>query len=77
MSEIVQFSSILILTSTHHVTLTMNDLKNIFVVSIIYQTDEQNLKSLKSTHRFLRYYFLRIFVQILLIIDTHYRLIRC
>ena len=38
MSEIVQFFSILILTSTHHVTLTMTDLKNIFVVSIIYQT---------------------------------------
>ena len=28
MSEIVQFSTILTLTSTHHVTLTMNDLKN-------------------------------------------------
>ena len=39
MSEILQFSSILTLTSTNHVTLTMNDLKNIFVVSIIYQTD--------------------------------------
>ena len=38
MSEIVQFSSILTLNSTHHVTLTMDDLKNIFVVSIIYQT---------------------------------------
>ena len=72
MSEIVKFSSIL--TLTHHVTLTMNDLKNIFVVSIIYQTDN---KSIKSTHRFLRYYFLWIFVQILLIKDTNYRLIMC
>ena len=39
MSEIVQFSSLLTLTSTHHVILTMYDLKNIFAVSIIYQTD--------------------------------------
>ena len=41
MSEIVKFSSILTLTSTHHVTLKMNNLKNIFVVSIIYQTDNR------------------------------------
>ena len=41
MSEIVQFPSILTLTSTHHVTLTMNDLQNIFIVSIIYQTDNR------------------------------------
>ena len=40
-SEIVQFSSIFTLTSTHHVTLTMNDLKNIVVVLIIYQTDNR------------------------------------
>ena len=32
-SKIVKFSSILTLTSGHHVTLTINDLKNIFVVS--------------------------------------------
>ena len=44
MSEIVKFSSILTLTSTHHVTLTMIDLKNIFVVSIIYQTDNRTWK---------------------------------
>ena len=43
MSEFVQFSSILTLTSTHHVTLTMNDLKNIFVVSITFQTDNRTL----------------------------------
>ena len=41
MSEIVQFSSILTLNSTHHVTLTMDDYKNIFVVSIIYQADNE------------------------------------
>ena len=41
MSKISQFSSILTLTSTHHVTLRMNDLKNIFVVSIIHQTDNR------------------------------------
>ena len=51
MSETVQFSSILTLTSTYHVALTMNDL--------------------------LRYYFLGICVQILLIIDTNYMLIMC
>ena len=39
MSEIVQFFSIMTSTSTHHVILTMNHLKNIFVVSIIHQTD--------------------------------------
>ena len=41
MSETVQFPLILILTPTYHVTLTMNDLKNIFVVSIIPQTDNR------------------------------------
>ena len=41
MSEIVQFSSTFTLTSTHHVTFTMNDRKNIFVVSIIHQTDNR------------------------------------
>ena len=41
MSETVHFSSILILTSTYHVTLTMNNLKNIFVVSIIPQKDNR------------------------------------
>ena len=41
MSEIVQFSSIFTLIPTHHVNLTMNDLKNIFVVSIIHQTDNR------------------------------------
>ena len=40
MFEIVKFSSILTLASVHHVTLTINDLKNIFVVSIIQQTDD-------------------------------------
>ena len=38
--EIVKFSSILTLTSVHHATVTINDLKNIFVVSIIQQTDD-------------------------------------
>ena len=37
MYEIVQLSTILTLISTHHVTLTMNDLKNIFAGSIINQ----------------------------------------
>ena len=32
MSEMFQFSSILLLTSTHHVTLTMNDLKKLFLL---------------------------------------------
>ena len=41
MSETVQFSSILNLISTHHVILPMNDLKNIFVVSIIHQTGDR------------------------------------
>ena len=41
MFEIVQFSSILTLPSTHHVTLKMNNPQNIFVVSIIYQTDNR------------------------------------
>ena len=36
LSEIVNFALILTFTSTHHVTLTMNDIKNIFVVSIIH-----------------------------------------
>ena len=34
MSKIVHFSSILTLTSPHHLTLTMKDLKNIFAVSM-------------------------------------------
>ena len=73
MFEIVIFPSFFTLTSKHHVTLTMNDFKNIFVFSIFHQTD--NLKSLKSTHQFLRYYFVRISPHILLIIDTNYMLI--
>ena len=64
LSEIFQFSSILTLTSTHHVTLTMNGLKNIFIVSIIHQTDIEIL-------------FSPDFFQILLITDTNYMLIRC
>ena len=41
MSEFVQFSSIFPLISTYYVTLTMIDLKTIFVVSIIHQTDHR------------------------------------
>ena len=36
LSEMFQFSAILPLTSTRHVALRMNDLKTIFVVSIIH-----------------------------------------
>ena len=39
MSRIVHFFSILTLTSTYHLTLTMNDLKHIFAVSIIHQME--------------------------------------
>ena len=42
MSETVQFSSIL--TSTYHVALTINDLKNIVVVSIIHHTELEIIK---------------------------------
>ena len=44
MSETVQFSSIFTLTLTYHVALTMNDLKNIFLVSIIHQTKLEIIK---------------------------------
>ena len=54
MSEIVQFSSIFTLTLTHHVTLTMNDLKNIFVVSIIHLTE---LKIIKIVQQILEILF--------------------
>ena len=41
MSKIVYFFSILTLTSTHHLTLTINYPKNIFAVSIIHQMDNK------------------------------------
>ena len=55
MSEIVQFTSMFPLISKHHVTLTMINLKTIFVVSIIHQT---HYRTEQSTHWFLRYDFL-------------------
>ena len=44
MSETVQFSSILTLTSTYHVILTMNVPKNIFVVSTKQITELELIK---------------------------------
>ena len=73
MSEIFKFSLILTLTSTHHVTLTMNDRKNIFVVSIIHQTDN----IIKIDPPILEIIFSQDFSQILLITNTNYMLIRC
>ena len=56
MSEFVQFSSIFLLTSTYHVTMTMID---VIIINVNYPPNRsQNLESLKSTHLFLRYYFL-------------------
>ena len=57
MSETVESSSILTLPSTHHATLTMNDLKNIFVCQLsikqiteieIIKIDPPNLEILFS-----------------------------
>ena len=69
MSEIFQFSLILTLTSTHHVTLTMNDRKNIFVVSIIHQIKQiTELKIIKINPPILEIVFSQDFFQILLLI---------
>ena len=77
MSKIVYFFSILTLTSTHHLTLTMNDLKNIFAVSILHPMDNKTYKIIEIGPSILEILFSPDFCQILLIINTNYMLIRC
>ena len=77
MSEIFQFSSILTLTSTHHVTLTMDNLNNIFFLCQLSIKQITELKIIKIDPRILEILFSLDLLQILLITDTNYTLIRC
>ena len=76
MSEIFQLPSILTLTSTHHVTSTMNDLKNIFLLCHLSTKQITELEINRIDPPILEILFSR-FVQMLLIMDTKYRLIMC